>query len=188
MKKEDFKIVKGIAIVANLSATMFICWLASIVYWIIEISKNRHKEEVSFYFMLGFLVLFLASGVLNIIAVKRMKDIKLDGTAQKMKDSAILQSKIIIFPIIFAITMNSMRKAMWDWYISQKMNTVSSPVERVTMSLAILEELNEDGYVSQMEYDKRKGNLEESLVEAKDFEKKNKIEEANNKKDDEPWV
>lgn len=189
MRKEDFKTVKGVTLISNLSTSMMFCWLSTVVYWLISLSKD--KNGAALYFMLGFLILFICCSLLNIVAAQKITNIKFKGTAKNMKDNAIKESKIFIFPILFTISMNRIRKAMWDFYISHKMENIDGAVSRTKASLELLEELHEDGYIPQMEYDKRKGNLEEALLEAVDMEKKEKKEKVKAKKSktsEEPWI
>lgn len=182
MKKEDFKTVKSIAIMANLACALMLCWIGSIVYWIIR------KDQPSMYFMIGFLVMFIICGLMMVKAGTLLKPINFDGTAAKLKENAIKESKIFFFPLMFTISINRIRKSMWDYYIASRMEKVTGPVARTQTSLDILEELHEDGYIPQMEYDKRKGNLLEALKEAKQIEKEDKKKTPKEKEEEDSWI
>lgn len=168
MNKADFKKVRGIATIANLSFALLLCLIASIVFWI-----WKSSIEIMFISMIGFSVLYTISWVLNIIAAQRLKEMKFTGETKRLVNMAIKQSWWFPITIPFTVTMNRIRSSMWEEHIENAMKDIESPVERVRVSTIFLEDLKEDGFVSQKEYDKRKAHLQEAKKEAEKFEKEN---------------
>lgn len=202
MNKHDFKKVRGVALVGNLSFALFLCFISSIVFWL-----WKSSIEIMFISMIGFAGLYLISGILIIFAGNRLKEIKFQDKTNKIVETAIRQSRWVIFTIPFTISINRIRSCMWEEHIDESMRDIKSPIKRVKLSQAFLEELKEDGFISEKEYTKRKENLKEALISAKQFEKdspdnynikdiklydsskrKTHIKEKNEREDNEPWI
>lgn len=196
MKKEDFKTVRSIATIANLSLAMFLSAIAVTVAWIIK----RNSE--TFILMAGFAGLFIICALLALFSSNKLKHIKFEGTAKELAELAQKHAKWVFFPFIFAVTMNRIRSAMWDWYVTEKTSHIEDPVERAKVNRVIIDELHEDGFITQGQYDDRvakypavlqqaelwKRQMEEDEKKRKAEAKKAKTNKKKDKSSDDDWI
>lgn len=185
MRKEDFKMVRGIAMIGNTTLATFLSVFVALVAWLIK------KDESIFIFFLGLIGLFVICAMLNIYTARKLRAIEFEGTAKKLAQDAEKQAMWVLAPFVYAITINRIRQAMWDWYIEQKTGHIEDPVERAKINRALIEELNADGFITQRQYENKVAKYPEDLAAAKAFkkeldeaEKLRKQQEKNNKKKD----
>lgn len=176
MKKEDFKTVRSIATIGNLALAMFISAVATTVVYFIKPSSS------TLILFTGFVGLFVLCSLLVLVAVRKLDSIKFEGTSRQLAEEAKRHAKFFFFPVIFAITMNKMRSAMWDWYIVDKTSHIDDPVERVKVNQIILEEINADGFISQKQYEDRLAKMPALLQQAEEWKAQAAKEKAEAKK------
>lgn len=188
MKKEDFKTVRGVATMANMSLAMYISVLIILVIWLFFDSSTG-----LLMLMLCFVGLYLVTAILGVISSKKLTYIKFEGTSKILSENAHKQSFLIFFPVIFAVTMGRVRGAMWDFYITEKTSHISDPVEQVRVNREILEEVFSDGFISRYQYDEKVAKYSSEMEAAEHLKKEIAKEKARAKKakkttKEEDWI
>lgn len=170
MRKEDFKTVRGIAMIGNMTLATFLSVWVSLVAWLIK------RDEGVFVFFLGMIGLFVLSALYNIYVARKLRTIEFEGSSKLLARNAEKQATWILTPFVYAITINRIRQAMWDWYIEQKTGHIDDPVERAKINRALIEELNADGFITLRQYENKVAKYPEDLKAAEAFKKE--IEET----------
>ena len=174
MKKKDFKTVANIHMISNLTFAIYCLFL-------MVIGMFLYKRNFIFLITaIAIAFLYLITVIFNIFATRRLKYIDFKGTAEEISKSAYKYSFWFFFPLIQCFVIQSLRQGMWDYYSQSQTKNMSKESEIAQFNIKLLDDLKEDGYISQYSYDKQKLRLEEGYKSLLRIEKtKDKVDKSN---------